>query len=84
VYWIGLTQDRYSWRALVNAIMNLPVRQNAGKLSSSYITSGISNSAQLHRVSSLENWTHVCTEEKGLHTNVRHTRMSVSNDNATF
>jgi hypothetical protein len=25
VDWIGLAQDRYSWRVLVNAIMNLPV-----------------------------------------------------------
>jgi hypothetical protein len=25
VDWIGLTQDRYRWRALVNAVMNLPV-----------------------------------------------------------
>jgi hypothetical protein len=23
VYWIGLAQDRYRWRALVNAVMNL-------------------------------------------------------------
>jgi hypothetical protein len=25
VYWIGLSQDNYKWRALVNAIMNLRV-----------------------------------------------------------
>jgi hypothetical protein len=24
VDWIGLAQDRYRWRALVNAVMNLP------------------------------------------------------------
>jgi hypothetical protein len=25
VGWIGLAQGRYRWRALVNAVMNLPV-----------------------------------------------------------
>jgi hypothetical protein len=25
VAWIGLTQDRYRWRALVNSVMNLRV-----------------------------------------------------------
>jgi hypothetical protein len=30
VDWIGLAQDRYRWRALVNSVMNLRVLQNAG------------------------------------------------------
>jgi hypothetical protein len=48
VDWIGLAQDRNRWRALVNSVLNL---QNAGKLSSGLTSSGISGSAQLHRVS---------------------------------
>jgi hypothetical protein len=30
VDWIGLAQDSYRWRALVNSVMNLRVAQNAG------------------------------------------------------
>jgi hypothetical protein len=30
VDWIGLAQDRYRWRALVNSVMNLRVLKNAG------------------------------------------------------
>jgi hypothetical protein len=30
VDWIGLAQDRYRWRALVNSIMNLRIPLNVG------------------------------------------------------
>jgi hypothetical protein len=49
VDWIGLTQDGGRWRALVN----LRVAWNAGKLSSGYITGGLSSSSQFQRLSLL-------------------------------
>jgi hypothetical protein len=30
VDWIGLAQDRYRWKAIVNSVMNLRVPYNAG------------------------------------------------------
>jgi hypothetical protein len=53
VDWIGLAQDRYRWKALVNVVMNLRVPQNAGKLPNGCTTCGLSSSTQLHRVSYL-------------------------------
>jgi hypothetical protein len=51
VDWIGLAQDSDKWRVLVNAVMKLRVPYNAEKLPSAYTIGGLSNSAQLHRVS---------------------------------
>jgi hypothetical protein len=45
---IDVVQDRDKWRALVNAVMNLQVSLNAGKLPSGYTTGGLSSSYQLH------------------------------------
>jgi hypothetical protein len=39
---IGQAQERGKWRAVLNAVMNLQVPQNAGKLSSGCTTSGLS------------------------------------------
>jgi hypothetical protein len=50
VDWIGLARDRYGWRALVNAVMNIGVPFNAGKLLSGCTTCGFSSGTQLHRV----------------------------------
>jgi hypothetical protein len=45
VDWIGLAQDRDRWRSLVDAVMNLRVTQNAGKLWSGLTTVGLSSNA---------------------------------------
>jgi hypothetical protein len=48
--WIGLAQDRYRWRALVNVVMNLWVPLIAGKLPSGCTSCGLSSGTQLHIV----------------------------------
>jgi hypothetical protein len=51
VDWIDVAPDMGKWRALVNAVMNLRVPHNAGKLSSGFTTGGLTSIAQLHTVS---------------------------------
>jgi hypothetical protein len=62
VDWIGLAQDRYTWRALVNSEMNLRVPSSAGNLPNGCTTGGLLSGTQLHRVSSLVHQHVVCTK----------------------
>jgi hypothetical protein len=48
--WIDLAQNGDQWRALVNTVINLRVKYNVGKFSSSCTTGGFSRRAQLHQV----------------------------------
>jgi hypothetical protein len=53
VDWIGLLQDRYRWRALVNVVMNLeaPGSIKCWEVPSGCTTCALSSSSRLHRVS---------------------------------
>jgi hypothetical protein len=53
VDWICLAQDGENWRTFGKAVMNLRVPENTRKLSSVYITGGLSSGAQLHRIRNL-------------------------------
>jgi hypothetical protein len=47
VDWIGLAEDRDQWKAVMNAVIDLRVPLNAGKLSSAYATGDLSSGAEL-------------------------------------
>jgi hypothetical protein len=48
--WIGLAQDRETWRALVNEVTNLRIQWNAGNFLTSYKPVSFSRRTLLHGV----------------------------------
>jgi hypothetical protein len=66
IYWIDVAQDRERWRALVNAVMNLRVSQNAGDILSSLGRVSFSGRTLLHGVTKKIDrgfdWTHVAQD----------------------
>jgi hypothetical protein len=58
VDWIGLAQDRYRWRALVNSVMNGSIK--CGKVLSVCTTCGLLSGTQFHIVSLLEGKEQCC------------------------
>ena len=49
--WIGLAQDRDRWWAVVNAVMNLQLPQNAGNFLTNHELVSLSRRTVLHGVS---------------------------------
>jgi hypothetical protein len=52
--WFRLAQDTYKRRALVEAVIYVRVPSGAGKFLSGCKIGGLTNSAQLHRLSAFE------------------------------